>query len=203
MDSPNLSTTTEPAQAQVAAAPADPAPAQATAEPQAAQNAAPDPAPETQEGAALSLDIPDNAPFDPALLDEFKALATREKMPQQLAQEMINLGAKHAGLIISQAQQAKEQEWAAWAEQTRADPEIGGEQMDANLALAKKAMLTFGTPELTEIIDTSGLGNHPALIKAFFKIGKAISEDTLLPGGAQVPAAKPSLAQQLYPNMNP
>ncbi|MEI6907818.1 peptidase, partial [Klebsiella pneumoniae] len=50
----------------------------------------------------------------------------------------------------------------------------------------------FGTPELKEYLNGTGLGNHPELVKAFIKVGKAMSEDGMVTGkeGGQRSAAE-------------
>ena len=58
-----------------------------------------------------------------------------------------------------------------------------------------KAIETFGTPELRSLLDSTGMGNHPEVVRLALKIGKAISEDTIVrgrntpSGGAKDPAS--------------
>ena len=53
----------------------------------------------------------------------------------------------------------------------------------------------FGTPELKTYLNDTGLGNHPDLVKAFVKIGKAMSEDGMVDGSNQ---GQRSAAEVLY-----
>lgn len=69
---------------------------------------------------------------------------------------------------------------ADWGTATKEDKEIGGEKFEANLTRAKQAMDKFATPELREFLETSGMGNHPELIRVFVKVGAAMSEDSLV-----------------------
>lgn len=87
------------------------------------------------------------------------------------------------------AWQAQTEEWAATV---KADKEIGGDKLTANLGVAQRALDTFGTPELKEYLNGTGLGNHPELVKAFIKVGKAMSEDGMVTGkeGGQRSAAE-------------
>lgn len=64
-----------------------------------------------------------------------------------------------------------------WAEQSTADPEFGGERLQESLKVSKQAMDAFGTQELKNLLNESGLGNHPELIRFMYRAGKAISED--------------------------
>ena len=55
-----------------------------------------------------------------------------------------------------------------------------GDQYEDNLALADKGMNAFGTQALVDILNTTGLKNHPAMVHTWANIGKAISEDALV-----------------------
>ena len=81
-----------------------------------------------------------------------------------------------------------------------ADKDIGGDKLAENLSVARKALETFGTPELRDVLNATGFGNHPAVIKAFYKIGQAISEDRFVTGGAKGPET--DMAKRMFPSMN-
>jgi hypothetical protein len=51
------------------------------------------------------------------------------------------------------------------------------DQFDTNMSKAKNAAKIFGGQELLDVLDSSGLGNDPRVIKAFTAIGKLVSED--------------------------
>ena len=91
-----------------------------------------------------------------------------------------------------------------WADTSRADKEFGGEKLAENLATAKKAMDAFATPELRTLLDESGLGNHPEVIRMFYRTGKAMSEDRFVTGQAAkgVPEKDPRSVYRAS-NMNP
>jgi hypothetical protein len=92
-----------------------------------------------------------------------------------------------------------------WAAEIKADKEYGGAAFEENLALAKKAISKFGSPGLVELFKTTGIGNHPELIKAFVRAGKAISEDSLSGTTSQGPAGNNQQAKlaAMYPTMFP
>ena len=83
-----------------------------------------------------------------------------------------------------------------WETEARADTEIGGAQYDASVGLAVAGLKAYGSPKLVEALNTSGLGSHPEMIKAWAKIGKAVSESPVLSGeGAK---GETSFAASLY-----
>jgi len=59
--------------------------------------------------------------------------------------------------------------------------EWGGEY-PKNIELMGRAVQKFGGDEFKKYMDDTGMGNDPVLIKTFYNIGKAMSEDTLVLG---------------------
>ena len=86
-----------------------------------------------------------------------------------------------------------------WAQQSRADAEFGGEKLDENLAVAKKAVEALASPELKTLLEQSGLGNHPEIIRLFYRAGRSLSQDSFVGGK---PAQGQSDARRLYANSN-
>jgi hypothetical protein len=67
--------------------------------------------------------------------------------------------------------------------------------------VARKALESFGSPALKELLNNTGLGNHPEVIKAFHKVGKLISEDKMVKGTPATPGSD-DIAKKLFPSMN-
>lgn len=143
-----------------------------------------------------ALTMPEGVELDSVAADEFKAIAKELKLDQASAQKVADIGAK-----MAQRQTEKHAELVqSWVEQVKADKDIGGDKLQENLAVAKKALETFGTPELRDVLNASGLGNHPEVIRAFYRAGKAISEDRFVQGSPKVAENDP--AKKLFPNMS-
>jgi hypothetical protein len=81
----------------------------------------------------------------------------------------------------------------------KGDRDIGGANLAQNLAVAKKALDQFGSPELVQLLNATGIGNNVHVIRAFLKAGQAISEDRFVKGSA---ASTRDPARVLYPNMS-
>jgi hypothetical protein len=54
-----------------------------------------------------------------------------------------------------------------------------GNSYNERMQAAKTAVEQFGGDELKQVLDQTGLGNHPAVVKAFAEMGKQLSEDTI------------------------
>lgn len=83
---------------------------------------------------------------------------------------------------------------AQWAGET--EKEWAGPQMGQNMAHAAKFRDSFGDAELVETLNATGLGNHPAIVRAFIKAGKAMSEDTLTSGDTSAQVRKDTPAEE-------
>ena len=96
---------------------------------------------------------------------------------------------------------------ADWAKQAQADPEIGGKNWAETLRLAAKGLDQFTGPaennEFRKLLDDSGLGNHPAMIRAFRNIGASISEDSTFVRNTTVVEQRKSREEINYPNEVP
>jgi len=160
-------------------------------------NAAPDtkaPVPEVPE--SYEFTMPDGVALAKTAADEFTALAKELKLDQASAQKVADVGAKMAQRQVEAHAQLVE----SWVESVKTDKEIGGDKLAENLAIARKAIDTFGTPELKDVLNATGFGNHPAVIKAFYKAGMAISSDRFVSGSPKGP--ENDMAKKMFPNMN-
>lgn len=151
---------------------------------------------EPQVPEAYDLQMPDGIELDKASADEFTTIAKELKLDQAAAQKLADIAAKQAQRQVEAHTRLVE----SWVESVKADKDIGGDKLEENLGIARKALDTFGTPELRDVLNASGLGNHPEVIRAFVKAGKAISQDAFVTGAAKGNATDP--AKKMFPSMN-
>ena len=133
---------------------------------------APEGAPDQYEFNDTVADAPEV--LDPEVLTAFGEVAKDLNLPQEDAQKVLD---KVAPVI--QERQAKELErvQAEWANDSKSDSEFGGEALSDNIGVAKTALDTFGTDALKSLLQETGFGNHPEIIRFMYRAGKAISED--------------------------
>lgn len=141
--------------------------------------------------------MPENVQMDGAAVEAFSEFAKDAGMSQDAAQKLMD---KLAPVMQTRMTDAIQQARSAWGEAAKADKEFGGDKLSENLAVAQKAMTAFGSPELRTLLNESGLGNHPEIIRAFYRAGKVISEDKFVPSGTKVPGGPKDPAKSLYPN---
>lgn len=157
-------------------------------------NGKPEGAPEKYEFAP-----PEGVQFDNKVIDAFSEAAKDLNLSQDAAQKILD---KVGPVMAAQQLEAIQAASNEWAEASKSDKEFGGDKLNENLAVAKKAMDKFASPELRSLLNESALGNNPEVIRMFYRVGMAISEDGLVVGG-NARNSEQSAAQRMYPNMNP
>ena len=95
---------------------------------------------------------------------------------------------------FQQAQEQKRHIVERWAEETRA---LYGAGLEKELSYALRAADAFGGAELRTLLEDTGLGNHPVIIRTLSEIGKAISEDAC-PGGKPAAPQDKTFTEALY-----
>lgn len=158
----------------------------------------PDDKEQKQEGAPEKYEFKpaEGQVLDTAALEQFEPIARELNLSNEQAQKMVDLyGTKILPMVQQQQAEAWQKTTEQWAEDVKADKEIGGDKLTANLSAAQRALDLFGSPALKEYLEGTGLGNHPELVKTFIKIGKAMSEDGMVDGSNQ---GQRSAAEVLY-----
>lgn len=125
-------------------------------------------------------------------------MANPEASVADALQEAANRQARVAAELMQAQKDQYETQVKEWDTAARSDKEYGGDNFDANVALAKKALEAFGNDELTQILDASGLGSHPEVIRAFVKVGRTIQESDVV-GDTMSPASSDSGMRARYP----
>ena len=158
-------------------------------------------APENYEFESKVADAPQE--LDPEVLTAFGDVAKELDLPQEDAQKVLD---KVAPVIQEKQAKAMEQAKIDWANDSQSDEEFGGENLNANLDIAKKSLEAFGSDSLKSLLQETGFGNHPEIIRFMYRAGKAISEDSYVgnsqgaTGKSNVPKDFNGIANALYSN---
>lgn len=164
-------------------------------------DAADDKAGDEPEGAPESYKdfaLPEGLTLDPVATSAFKEAAKADNLSQAQAQKYVDMASGLVERTMKGYQDAAAQRITQWAEQVKTDPVVGGPKYEENIKFALEAVSQFGDPELKQVFEEYGLGNNPALVRAFYRIGKAASEASFVHGrGAEQPAPAGSQEQRL------
>lgn len=126
-------------------------------------------------------------------------------LPQEAAQKFVDMGGRLVQEGVEMAMQhaadyhaQRTQEWINTFQQ---DSELGGteEMQQQSLSEAKRVAQALGGDALIQAIDETGAGNHPEIIRAFFKLKDVVGEDGKIIAANQG-GGETNLAQRIYPN---
>lgn len=143
--------------------------------------------------------LPEGMEVDALALDQATPIFKELGLTQVQAQSLVDFYATQVQAGSEKQIDDFNQLMKDWREQGKNDKEIGGEKYDENIKLAHTAIAKYGTPELKQLLEDHGVGNHPELIRFMVKVGRTLKED--VPGdGGNAPAGNEDRATLLYGN---
>lgn len=145
-----------------------------------------------------TITLADGALLDKSGIDRLTEVAKTHQIAPEAAQAVAELMDK----ALQDAKATTEAQFqalrAAWVDQIKADAEMGQGQYDANMARVRNALDRYASPELRSALDTTGLGDHPELVRFLSKIGRAMSEDGEILRGGTPPPVNRTAAEIMY-----
>ena len=86
-----------------------------------------------------------------------------------------------------------------WTDAVKGDKELGGEDFDKNMAIAKRTLDKYGDESLMEDLHTYGWGSNPNFIRLLHKVGQTLKEDN--PGSnGKNSSGSGDIISRMYPN---
>ena len=137
----------------------------------------------TEAGAPekYELKLPEGSTFlDAKALERTAAFAREQGLTNDEAQALLEREHEVVKTYAESQQAMATQSVQKWAEEAKADKEIGGEAFVKNAELAKRVVERYGTEAFKKALSDTGLGNHPELVRVFVRIAKSMSEDQLV-----------------------
>ena len=120
-----------------------------------------------------------NVPEGMELDEELSVTATKtfrdEGFTQEQSQKIVDLYADKMKSMTDEYQQTI----SAWQSESRSDSEYGGNSFNANIGVAGKAIEQFATPAFNKMLEETGMGNHPEMIRLLVNVGKQLGEDNV------------------------
>lgn len=173
--------------------------AQTAQAPDAKSEASTTTAPKEGETKPLELKAPEGSPLSPEALAKLTELAKEQGLTQEQAQKYVD----HESALLTDYMKTQQDQWKAqtdkWAQEAKADKEIGGVNFQSNVEHAHRAMKAFASDSLISFLDSTGLGNNPEVIKLFHRISKLTREDSLVSPSNQALTRRPP-EEVLYGN---
>ncbi len=147
------------------------------------------------------LKLPEGALLKAETVERAASTAKKLGLPQEGASEVLTFVDAEVKAYRESLEAEHTVRVDKWLTDSKADKEISGEtgdQFDANVELARRAFKQFGGDELVKVMNDTGYGNHPLLVKTFMRIGKAMADDKLEMGNHGGSGGPKTHAQVLY-----
>jgi len=143
-------------------------------------------------------ETPDQYFFDEryaeADLDDFKNVAHNLGLSQKQAENILDM---YSQANYDQNQEAESRHEEMQANGVHALQQEWGKSYNENVELARRAFTNFASKEALDIMEDSGLGNHPEIVKMFSKIGNLLKEDGIMVGEPGIGGAlSPAMAEE-------
>lgn len=159
-------------------------------------------APPSEDAAARpnygDFKLPEGVSVEAESLKPATELFAESGLSQDQAQKFIDLAMARESAATQRNAQAFVDLQTRWVSEIKADPDIGGDRLKASLASANRAIDRLDVPGLREALNFTGAGNHPAIVKAFVRLGQMIAEDRFRPGHIARPQVPRSPAEVIY-----
>jgi hypothetical protein len=141
--------------------------------------------------------LPDGLKLDDKELGKFTELAGKAQIPQDVAQNLVDLYVAERQNDVAQARADQRKVWDTlndtWKTELRNHPELGGNKLETTLSMAKAVIEEYlpanEVGEYMAHMRNNGMGNYLLHVKLLRNIGKALNvfEDGIVPANAQAP----------------
>jgi len=154
------------------------------------------------EGAPESYDlkVPEKSLLQTADVDRLKTKAKELGLTNTEAQEYLDVQneavSSYHDAQMSQVEEAR----ASWLVEAKADKEIGGDGFKENVELAKRVVDRIDSPVFKKLLDDTGFGNHPEVVRAFVRLGKLMANDKLVVPKSTSATSVKTMEEIFYPN---
>jgi hypothetical protein len=148
----------------------------------------------------VALTVPEGSNLSQEAVDAINTFAKENGLSQEQAEALMSRETEASERVLESLEREQEQEQAKWVENVKKDAELGGANFDQTKDLARKVVLRFGSDELMSNLKSTGLGNYPEFVRLLVRVGKAISDDTLVSGKMNPSPAKKSDSDAFYGN---
>jgi len=116
------------------------------------------------------------------LADGFRQQAHQLGLNQKQASELLNWYSDSQASVDQSDDEDFATEQVQWVAQLQKE---WGDSYIKNKQLAERAFHQFADPDALDVMNKTGLGTHPSLVKMFAQIGQILSEDGALTGNQE------------------
>ena len=180
----------------------------------ASDDAADDQVPEAYKLEPITIgegDAAQTVEIDTKLLEDVTPLLKEAGVTQGAAKKLAPAVLKVQEQVLTRLNNDHAALRADWEKQVREDKTLGGAKLDETMSRVARALDKFGAPSVKDkdgketnefrlLMNETGLGNHPVMVKILSEAGKLVGEDDKLIREDTSPSVKQDRLEVLYPN---
>lgn len=142
--------------------------------------------PEDSEAVEYKLKLEENSLLDNSHVEQVTDWAKEHNLSNEQAQELLSWQEKSLSNWIEANQKLHEEEVKSWRDQVINDETMGRQHLKQTVADARGFVKKFGSPEFIKMLDDTGYGDHPEVVRMFAMAGAAMNDDSLVMPKAHV-----------------
>jgi thiamine pyrophosphate-dependent acetolactate synthase large subunit-like protein len=133
---------------------------------------------------------------------------TKHNLPTAAVNELVKIHTQAIEQATRSLQESGDKLWSdtqtEWQTAAKADEEIGGKndptKLQETLQTIGKVLddKRYGGPEVKAALKITGAGNHPEVIRALYRMAKALTEGSFVSGNPVADQTKRSYAERIY-----
>ncbi len=151
-----------------------------------------------KDKANFELKLKEDGILGEPALESVMEFAKDHGLNKAQAQGILDKQEEMLGRYVEAEDNAHAAELKAWRKTVVSDPIIGGSNLDQSSENAKRVVERFGTKELENLLDTTGYGDHPEIVRILSSIGAVMANDSLILGGANQEKKAPKTTAELF-----
>ncbi len=154
--------------------------------------------PEKDVPVKYELAMPKDSLLEPSVIDEIVSYAKDQGLSNEAAQKILD---RESG-AVAKHMEAKEKEFEEirkdWEGKVKADKELGGENLERSAEISQRVVDRFGSKEFKTLLEDTGWGNNPEVIRIFKRIGETMTDDQFVKATTKTTGADRSDADVLF-----
>lgn len=168
----------------------------------------------TAEGGApetyAQFNVPQGYELDSKVMEQATPMFKAMGLNQENAQKLVDFYITQTMESANEPYKVWNDMQTKWVNEVKQDPILGPRLNEVRTTISR-AIDGMNDPKLAkefrEAMDYTGAGNHPAFIRAFYKLAQAVTEGRHIVGNGPSPAGQgrpgevPSAAKAMYPNL--
>lgn len=151
---------------------------------------------EDDKATELNLVLPEKTLLEAVELEATKKFATEHGLNNEQAAAILHEKEMAVANFLEARMDQEKAVIEGWVNSVKSDPEIGGDNFNKNVELSKRVVGRFANSAFVELLNSSGFGNHPEVVRFLSRVGDAMGSGSLT-RGSQTAGAK-TIEQVFY-----